>query len=135
MCTMMIKQYYILTVFSVIAMLTMSGCFSATTKDKTATHIEFETTEVDMVSGLIVSGFEFLVAGFIYNPKQKTQAPDFLMSFFFLIFVKVIMTFNPNLNNYDYHPNPCYIFLSDSYCRPAFCNGFCNQYRFFSISH
>jgi hypothetical protein len=42
------KQYHILSVFAVIAILAMSGCFSASTKSKSATHIEFENTEVNM---------------------------------------------------------------------------------------
>ena len=37
-----------MTVFSVIAMLTMSGCFSDSAKSNRATHIDFENTELDM---------------------------------------------------------------------------------------
>lgn len=37
-----------MTVFSVIAMLTMSGCFSDSAKSNRATHIVFENTELDM---------------------------------------------------------------------------------------
>jgi hypothetical protein len=45
---MSFKQYHIFITFTVIAMLTMPGCFSSTTKSKSATHIEFEKTEVNM---------------------------------------------------------------------------------------
>ena len=44
----MYKPYHTLTVVSLITMLVVSGCFSATTKDKSATYIDFENTEVDM---------------------------------------------------------------------------------------
>jgi hypothetical protein len=42
------KQYHILTVFSVITIFAMSGCFSQSTKGKSTTQIEFEKTEVNM---------------------------------------------------------------------------------------
>ena len=45
---MRFKKYYILTVFSVITMFAMSGCFSQSTKGKSTTQIEFIKNEVNM---------------------------------------------------------------------------------------
>ena len=47
---MKFKQYYFMTKLSVIAMLTLSGCFSDSVKDNRPTHIDFENTEIDMGS-------------------------------------------------------------------------------------
>jgi hypothetical protein len=45
---MRFKQYHIMAISSVIAVLTMSGCFSDSIKSNRATHIVFENTELDM---------------------------------------------------------------------------------------